>query len=105
MTEPEGAGILSQQERDVAGLYALYRDLRQSLDTHAKDTARAFGEMHAELRQHSAMLEEHGKQLGEIRQRLDGLDQRLDGMDGRIDLRFTEMQEMLAEIVRRLDSR
>jgi hypothetical protein len=93
MAEPTQPGTATQYERDIGGLYALTRDLRERQDRFFEE----LGEFRAEQRRQAATLVDHGRQLTEIRGTLDE--------HGRA---LTEVQSMLSEvvsIVRRLEGR
>jgi septal ring factor EnvC (AmiA/AmiB activator) len=81
-----------RHEREIGELRGSSRDQRQSLDLILQE----LGGIRWEQRQHAAKLEKHGHELAEIRQRVEGMDQRM-------TTGFTEIREMLAEVVNRLD--
>jgi hypothetical protein len=93
-TEPAEPSTLRRDERDIAELRGASRDQRQSLDLILQE----LGGIRWEQRQQAGVLAEHSR-------RFDKVDQRLDGMDQRMTTGFTEIQQMLAEVVNRLGGR
>jgi phosphoglycolate phosphatase-like HAD superfamily hydrolase len=85
---------VAQHERDIAGLSAVTREIRQSQDR----TFAELGELRGEQRRQSAALEQVQQHLGVVESRV---------QTGFFEVQRTlaEMQQMLSHITERLEGR